>query len=48
VVALNAAVVFQTCSRTRDIKDGIELARTLLREGRVAAAFERARQESHG
>jgi anthranilate phosphoribosyltransferase len=48
VVALNAAVVFQTCSRTADIKDGIELARTLLREGRVASTFERAKQVSHG
>ena len=48
VVALNAGVVFMLCSRTRDLKEGIELARTLLREGRAAAVFERAKQFSHG
>ena len=47
VVALNAAVVFTVCGRTRDVKEGIELARTLLREGRAAAVFERAKQFSY-
>ena len=48
VVALNAGVVFHVCKRTPDLKEGIELARTLLREGRAAAVFERAKQFSHG
>jgi anthranilate phosphoribosyltransferase len=48
VVALNAGVVFSVCGRTRDLKEGIELARTLLDEGRAAAIFERAKQFSHG
>lgn len=48
VVALNAAVVFSVCGRTRDVKEGIELARTLLHEGRAAAVFERAKRFSHG
>jgi|SRR5579884_556235 len=48
VVALNAGVVFSVCAHTRDLKEGIELARTLLREGRAAAVFERAKQFSHG
>jgi anthranilate phosphoribosyltransferase len=47
VVALNAGVAFSVCGRTRDLKEGIELARTLLREGRAAAVFERAKQFSH-
>jgi anthranilate phosphoribosyltransferase len=36
------------CKRTNDLKEGIELARTLLKEGRAAAVFERAKQFSHG
>jgi anthranilate phosphoribosyltransferase len=48
VVALNAGLVFTVCSRTRDLKEGLELARTLLGEGRAAAVFERAKQFSHG
>lgn len=48
VVALNAGLVFTVCKRTPDLKEGIELARTLLHEGRAAAVFERAKQFSHG
>jgi anthranilate phosphoribosyltransferase len=48
VVALNAALVFTVCKRTRDVKEGIELARTLIKEGRAAVVFERAKQFSHG
>jgi anthranilate phosphoribosyltransferase len=48
VVALNAGLVFTVCKRTRDLKEGIELARTLIKEGRAAAVFERAKQFSHG
>jgi anthranilate phosphoribosyltransferase len=48
VVALNAGLVFSVCNRTPDLKEGIELARTLLKEGRAAAVFERAKQFSHG
>ena len=48
VVALNAGLVFTVCKRTHDLKEGIELARTLLHEGRAAAVFERAKQFSHG
>ncbi len=48
VVALNAGLAFTVCKRTPDLKEGIELARTLLREGRAAAVFERAKQLSHG
>jgi anthranilate phosphoribosyltransferase len=48
VVALNAGLVFTVCKRTNDLKEGIELARTLLKEGRAAAVFERAKQFSHG
>lgn len=48
VVALNAGLVFTICKRTTNLKEGIELARTLLREGRAAAVFERAKQFSHG
>ena len=48
VVALNAGLVFTICSRARNLKEGLELARTLLQEGRAAAVFERARQFSHG
>ncbi len=48
VVALNAGLVFTVCKRTRGLKEGIELARTLLKEGRAAAVFERAKQFSHG
>jgi anthranilate phosphoribosyltransferase len=48
VVALNAGLVFTVCSRTRDLKEGLELARTLMSEGRAAAVFERAKQFSHG
>jgi anthranilate phosphoribosyltransferase len=47
VVALNAGVAFSVCGRTHDVKEGIELARTLLREGRAAAVFERAKQFSY-
>lgn len=48
VVALNAGLVFTVCERTKDLKEGIELARTLLNEGRAAAVFERAKQFSYG
>jgi anthranilate phosphoribosyltransferase len=48
VVALNAGLVFTVCGRTTDLKEGIELARTLQKEGRAAAVFERAKQLSHG
>ena len=48
VVALNAGLVFTVCARARNLKEGLELARTLLKEGRAAAVFERARQFSHG
>jgi anthranilate phosphoribosyltransferase len=48
VVALNAGLVFAVCKRTSDLKEGIQLARTLLKEGRAAAVFERAKQFSHG
>ena len=48
VVALNAGLVFTVCKRTTNLKEGIELARTLLKEGRAAAVFERAKQFSHG
>ncbi len=47
VVALNAAVAFCTCSHTATIEDGLELARTILHEGRAAEAFDRARRFSH-
>jgi anthranilate phosphoribosyltransferase len=47
VVALNAGVVFSTCAHTRNLKEGVELARTLLQEGRAASVFERAKQFSH-
>jgi anthranilate phosphoribosyltransferase len=48
VVALNAALVFTACKRTHDLQEGLELARTQLREGRAAAVFERAKRFSHG
>ncbi|MFN2450176.1 MAG: anthranilate phosphoribosyltransferase [Candidatus Baltobacteraceae bacterium] len=48
VVALNAALVFTVCGRTRTIPEGLELARTQLREGGASAIFERARRFSHG
>lgn len=48
VVALNAGLVFTVCKRTNDLKEGIELARALIKEGRAAAVFERAKQFSHG
>ena len=48
VVALNAGLVFTVCGRAHDLKEGLELARTLLHEGRAAAVFERAKQFSHG
>jgi anthranilate phosphoribosyltransferase len=48
VVALNAGLVFTVCKRTPDLKEGIELARTLLKKGRAAAVFERAKRFSHG
>jgi len=48
VVALNAGLAFSVCKRTADLKEGIELARTLLKEGRAASVFERAKQFSHG
>lgn len=48
VVALNAGLVFTVCKRTRDLKEGLELARALLHEGRAAAVFERAKRFSHG
>ncbi len=48
VVALNAGLVFTVCKRTPDLKEGVELARSLLREGRAAAVFERAKRFSYG
>ena len=48
VVALNAGLVFTVCKRTTHLEEGLELARTLLNEGRAAAVFERAKQLSHG
>ena len=48
VVALNAALVFTVCGRTQHLHEGLELARTLLHEGRAAAVFDRAREFSHG
>ena len=48
VIALNAGLVFTVCLRTRDLKEGLELARTLMQEGRAAAVFERAKRFSHG
>jgi anthranilate phosphoribosyltransferase len=48
VVALNAAVAFRICGKTADIKEGMELARTQLDEGRAAALFRRAADFSHG
>jgi anthranilate phosphoribosyltransferase len=48
VVALNAGLVFTVCSRTPNLKEGLELARTLMQEGRAAAVFERAKQFSYG
>lgn len=48
VVALNAALVFTACKRTHDLREGLELARTQLREGRAAAVFQRAKRFSHG
>lgn len=47
VVELNAALAFVVCKRVRNLSDGLELARTQLREGRAAAAFERAKRLSH-
>lgn len=48
LVALNAALVFSICGRTADISEGMDLARTQLREGRAAAIFERAKLIAHG
>ncbi len=48
VVALNAALAFCVCGKTADIKEGMDLAFTQLREGRAAALFERAKHYSHG
>jgi anthranilate phosphoribosyltransferase len=48
VVALNAALAFAVCGKTADIKEGMDLARAQLDEGRAAALFERAKQYSHG
>jgi anthranilate phosphoribosyltransferase len=48
LVALNAALAFRLCGKTADIKDGMELARIQLYEGRAAALFARAAAYSHG
>jgi anthranilate phosphoribosyltransferase len=48
VVALNAALAFRLCGKTADIKDGMELARAQLYEGRAASLFARAAAYSHG
>ena len=48
VVALNAALAFRVCGKTADIREGMDLARTQLYEGRALALFERAKQYSHG
>jgi anthranilate phosphoribosyltransferase len=47
VVALNAALAFRLCGKTADIKDGMELARAQLYEGRAASLFARAAAYSH-
>jgi anthranilate phosphoribosyltransferase len=47
VVALNAGLVFTICSRTATLKEGIELSRTLLENGRAADVLERAKRSSH-
>jgi len=44
VVALNAGLVFAITKRTTNVKEGIELARTLLRDGRAASVLERVKQ----
>jgi anthranilate phosphoribosyltransferase len=48
VVALNAALAFRVCGKTADIKDGMDLARAQLYEGRAASLFARAAEYSHG
>ncbi|MBV9270214.1 MAG: anthranilate phosphoribosyltransferase, partial [Candidatus Eremiobacteraeota bacterium] len=47
VVALNAGLVFAIAKRTTNVKEGIELARTLLGDGRVASVLERVKQYHH-
>jgi len=47
VVALNAALALSTCGRARNLQDGLELARTLLHEGRAGDIFARAKHVSH-
>lgn len=48
VVALNAALAFSVTAHTSTLKEGLELARTQLRDGRAAAVFERAKRLSYG
>jgi len=48
VVALNAALAFRVCGTTADIKDGMDLARAQLHDGRAASLFARAAKYSHG
>lgn len=47
VVALNAALAFRLCGKTADIREGMELARSQLYEGRAASLFARAAAYSH-
>jgi anthranilate phosphoribosyltransferase len=47
VVALNAGLTLSACGRTRNLQEGLELARTLLHGGQVAAVFERAQRFSY-
>lgn len=47
VVALNAGLVFAVTGRTTNVKEGIELARTLLENGRAASMLERVKQYHH-
>lgn len=44
VVALNAALALHVCGKVPNMKEGVDFARSLLHEGRVADVFERARQ----
>ena len=48
VVALNAGLALLICNRVRTMKEGFELARALMHEGRAAVVFERAQRFSHG
>lgn len=47
VVALNAGLVFAVTGRSTNVKEGLELARTLLIEGRVSSEFDRVKRYHH-